>query len=272
MCPLKKWLGLLSHWMIRKRNHPQPLLFSGQQQKLVIQRCSGKQRGMNEVWGTRPFITRRTRPPRVLSYWHSNHCGSLHYSAPNLKAATQHHQSPVLILACQCRKRKRRELNPWIRKIVCSKKLHLTTVFLPGKFHGQRSPTGYSLWGCRSARHDSEFTHTHTHTYILGHYNCISYCGNIDLWHYTSFTYTTLFLLCCISTNMTTTKSLAFICYHTVNPLYPIYLLLHPFPIGNHYSALCIYMFILVCLVCSFAMLVFYILHMREIIYLSFWV
>ena len=24
-----------------------------------------------------------------------------------------------------------------------------TPVFLPGKFHGQRSLTGYSLWGCK---------------------------------------------------------------------------------------------------------------------------
>ena len=32
-------------------------------------------------------------------------------------------------------------------------------VFLPGKFHGQRSLVGYSPWGCR-VRHD--WTHTHT--------------------------------------------------------------------------------------------------------------
>ena len=80
---------------------------------------------------------------------------------------------------------------------------------------------------------------------------------------------TALFLLYYISTAMTTTKSLASICYHTVDPLYPIYPLLHTFPTVNHSSALCIYMFILVC---SFAVLVFYILHMREIMYLSVWV
>ena len=117
--------------------------------------------------GNEAFYHAPDRSPRVLSYWHSNHCGSIHYSAPNLKAATQHPQSPVLILACPCRKRKRRELNPCSREIVWSKKWHRTPVFLSGKFHGQRSPTGYSLWGCRSARLDSEFTHTHTHTLIF---------------------------------------------------------------------------------------------------------
>ena len=116
--------------------------------------------------GNEAFYHAPDRSPRVLSYWHSNHCGSIHYSAPNLKAATQHPQSPVLILACPCRKRKRRELNPCSREIVWSKKWHRTPVFLSGKFHGQRSPTGYSLWGCRSARLDSEFTHTHTHTHL----------------------------------------------------------------------------------------------------------
>ena len=74
--------------MIRKLNRPQSLPFSRQQQKLVIQRWSGKQRGMNKVWGMRPFITSLARSPRVLSYGHSNHCESLHYSAPDLKAAT----------------------------------------------------------------------------------------------------------------------------------------------------------------------------------------
>ena len=27
--------------------------------------------------------------------------------------------------------------------------MHPTPIFLPGKFHGQRSPAGYSPWGCK---------------------------------------------------------------------------------------------------------------------------
>ena len=29
-----------------------------------------------------------------------------------------------------------------------------TPVFLPGKSHGQRSPVGYSPWGCKRVRHN----------------------------------------------------------------------------------------------------------------------
>ena len=48
--------------------------------------------------------------------------------------------------------------DPWRRK--------LTPIFLPGKFHGQRSLVTYSPWGLR-IRHDWTHTHTHTHTIIL---------------------------------------------------------------------------------------------------------
>ena len=51
--------------------------------------------------------------------------------------------------ACQCRRHMRHRLDPWVGKIPWSRKWHLTPVFLPGKFHGQRSLTGYSLWGCK---------------------------------------------------------------------------------------------------------------------------
>ena len=40
--------------------------------------------------------------------------------------------------------------DPWVGKIPWRRKWLLTPVFLPGEFHGQRSLTGYSSWGCRS--------------------------------------------------------------------------------------------------------------------------
>ena len=43
---------------------------------------------------------------------------------------------------CQCR---RRQLNPWVKKISWSRKPQPTLVFLPGKFHGQRSLAGQSI-------------------------------------------------------------------------------------------------------------------------------
>ena len=55
------------------------------------------------------------------------------------------------------------------------KKWQSTSVFLPGKFHGQRSLVGYSPWGhkesdmtehkCMNAQMHAH-VHTHTYTYI----------------------------------------------------------------------------------------------------------
>ena len=49
--------------------------------------------------------------------------------------------------ACQCRRRKRCELDPSVGKIPWSRTWQPTPVFLPGKFHGQRRLAGYSPWG-----------------------------------------------------------------------------------------------------------------------------
>ena len=45
---------------------------------------------------------------------------------------------------CQCR---RRRSDSWVRKIPWRRKWQFTPVFLPGKFHGQRSLAGCSPWG-----------------------------------------------------------------------------------------------------------------------------
>ena len=42
---------------------------------------------------------------------------------------------------------------------------------LPGKFHGQRSPVGYSPWGCKELdmteyAHTCSHTHMHAHTWV----------------------------------------------------------------------------------------------------------
>ena len=51
--------------------------------------------------------------------------------------------------ACQCKRYLRRGFNPWARKISWSRQWQPTPVFLPGKFHGQRSLTGFGPWSCR---------------------------------------------------------------------------------------------------------------------------
>ena len=63
--------------------------------------------------------------------------------------------------ACQCRRCKRRGFNPWVRKIPWRKKWQPTPVFLPGKFHGQRSLVVYIPWG----RKESDATECR-HTYL----------------------------------------------------------------------------------------------------------
>ena len=45
--------------------------------------------------------------------------------------------------ACQGRRLKRCRFDPWVWKILCRRKWPPTSVFLPGKFHGQRSLVGY---------------------------------------------------------------------------------------------------------------------------------
>ena len=65
--------------------------------------------------------------------------------------------------------------NPWVRKIAWNRKWQPIPVFLPGKFHEQRRPAGYSPWGHEeldTTEHMSVHTctHTHTHTHTL---NCM---------------------------------------------------------------------------------------------------
>ena len=59
---------------------------------------------------------------------------------------------------CQCRGCKRSGFNPQVGNIPWSRKWHPTQVFLPGKFHGQRSLEGHSLRGHK----ESELLSTHT--------------------------------------------------------------------------------------------------------------
>ena len=63
--------------------------------------------------------------------------------------------------ACQCRKH---GFCPWVRKILWSRKWQPNPVFLPGKFHGQRSMADYSPWGCKESDTTKHATHA-THSW-----------------------------------------------------------------------------------------------------------
>ena len=47
---------------------------------------------------------------------------------------------------CQCRRHRRFGFDLWVRKIPWRRKWQPTPLFLPGQFHGQRNPSGYSAW------------------------------------------------------------------------------------------------------------------------------
>ena len=62
--------------------------------------------------------------------------------------------------ACWSRRQKRLRFNPWVGKTLWRRKWQPTAVVLPGKFHGQRSLVGYSLWGHKEPD-TTEPTRTH---------------------------------------------------------------------------------------------------------------
>ena len=69
---------------------------------------------------------------------------------------------------CPCRRCKGHEFDPWVGKIPWRRKWQSTPVFLPRKFHGQRSLVGYSAWGHKELDvTEHSHTHTHTHTQML---------------------------------------------------------------------------------------------------------
>ena len=59
---------------------------------------------------------------------------------------------------------RRRRFNPWVGKIPWRRKWQPTPVFLPRKFHGQRSLLGYSPWGCKKS---DATEHVHTSYLIM---------------------------------------------------------------------------------------------------------
>ena len=61
---------------------------------------------------------------------------------------------------CQCKRCKRPQFDPWVRKIPWRRAWQPTPVLSPGESHGQRSLAGYSPWGRRVGHGWSEWAHT----------------------------------------------------------------------------------------------------------------
>ena len=66
--------------------------------------------------------------------------------------------------------------NPWVRKIAWNRKWQPIPVFLPGKFHEQRSLVGYTSWS-RKELDMTEQLNTHTQVFsIFCIYHLTNYC------------------------------------------------------------------------------------------------
>ena len=80
--------------------------------------------------------------------WKSNAQSSIFLMPTGLQASGSADKEST----CQCRRLRRYEFDPWVRKIPWRRKWQPTPIFLPGKSHGQRSLASYTPWG-HKARH-----------------------------------------------------------------------------------------------------------------------
>ena len=65
-----------------------------------------------------------------------------------------------------CLQCKRPEFSPWVGKMPWRRKWQPTLVFLPGKFHAQRSLVGYSPWGHKESDMTEQLTQQWEEEYI----------------------------------------------------------------------------------------------------------
>ena len=79
----------------------------------------------------------------------------------NMISARENCQVARVCFTCKCRRWKRCGFDPWVGKIRCSRKWQPAPLFLPGKFHGQRSLAGYSPWGYKELDMIEQLTYTY---------------------------------------------------------------------------------------------------------------
>ena len=83
---------------------------------------------------------------------------------------------------CQCRRHKRWGFDPWVGKIPWRRKCQPASVFLPRKFHGQRSLVGYSpKWGQRESDTNERLSSQHTLTRVTWELNSWSVFWKLGL-------------------------------------------------------------------------------------------
>ena len=72
--------------------------------------------------------------------------------------------------AHQCRRHRRFKFDSWVRKVSWRWKWLPTSVYLPEKFHGQRSLVGCNLWGHKELDM-TEHIHTHSQRVLIGNHS-----------------------------------------------------------------------------------------------------
>ena len=78
-------------------------------------------------------------------------CDPMDCNTPGFPVNHQGQGSSGKEFSCQCKSCKGCAFDPWVRKILWSRKWQSTPVFLPIKLYGQRSLAGYSPWGCKES-------------------------------------------------------------------------------------------------------------------------
>ena len=108
--------------------------------------------------------------------------------------------------SCQ---RRRPRFDPWVRKIPWRRKLQPTTVFLPGKSHGQKGLVGYTPWDHRESATTEQLTE-HTHSCIVCmesvvcSLTCIIFFLSLIIGHWASITFLLITVDTCSTCSMST--------------------------------------------------------------------
>ena len=96
--------------------------------------------------------------------------------------------------SCRCRRHRGCGFDPWVGKIPWRRKWLPTTVCLLGKFHGQRSPVGYSPGGPKQS--DTENTCMHVTLFSTKKYHKM-FSGTLCLQDNDSFYETKISMVTC---------------------------------------------------------------------------
>ena len=100
--------------------------------------------------------------------------------------------------ACQCRRRKRCEFDPWVGKIPWRRKWQPIPVFLPGKSHAQWHLAGYNLYVCKESD-TTDWTTEHAQVIKVTNTRSLRTCWvkNTDRWiSINPFSHVWNYLLC----------------------------------------------------------------------------